>query len=108
MSKRSKRPGREARDVHAIIRADADRLKRMPRHANHTPADMPEVESLMMACRHAVTAATPSTVKFEGRTYWLRVGMLLKLEVFDAPGAAEPLLHGSVFGSDGFGHEPGH
>ena len=108
MSKRSKRPGREARDVHAIIRADAERLKRMPRAANHIPDDMPEVVALMTACREAVEATTPSIAKFAGRTYWLRVGMLLKLEIFDSPGAAEPLLHGTAFNATGFGHVPGH
>ena len=50
----------------------------------------------------------PSTFEHEGATYYLRTRLALQLEIFDVPGAAEPLMRGAVFSLQGFGHEPGH
>lgn len=112
MGKRSKRPGRDARDVHAIIREQAETLKRGPPGARAMPADVPEVAALVLAAirnfEAAMQAATPSTVVFEGRTYWLQVEAMAKLEVFDSPGASEPMLPGSMFRTKVAGHVPGH
>jgi len=110
MSKRSKRPGRAARDVHSIIREQAATLKRRPPGTYAVPADMPEVNALMLAAIQALQAAPPppSTFVFAGRTYWLQVETLAKLEVFDSPGAFEPLLPGTLYRTEVAGHAPGH
>jgi hypothetical protein len=112
MGKRSKRPGRDARDVHAIIREQAETLNRRPPGTYAMPADVPEVAALVLAAirtiEAAMQAATPSTVAFEGRTYWLQVETMAKLDVFDSPGASAPMLPGSVFRTKVAGHVPGH
>jgi len=108
MGKQSKRPGRAARDVHAIIREDAATLKATPRPGMRDADSMPEVAALLAASRRAVEGSIPSAVVFEGRRYFLRVRLALQLDVFDSPGAAEPLVRGATFSFDDFGHAPGH
>lgn len=108
MGKPSKREARASRDVHAAIRAHADRLKAAPVAGLRDAASIPEVDALLRACRTAVEAATPAAVVFEGRRYYLRVRMALQMDVFDMPGAAEPLICGATFSTEGFGHTPGH
>ena len=112
MGKHTKRPGREARDVHAVIRVQAAALKRFPPGQYLIPADMPELNALVLTAVQtfdaAARAAVPSVAVFEGRTYWLRVAMLAKVEVFDSPGAADPVAPAALHRIDGAGHEPGH
>ena len=43
MSKKSKRPGREARDIHATIRADAAKLKAAEKFGTHDGAEFAEL-----------------------------------------------------------------
>lgn len=108
MGKRSKRPGRAARDVHAVIREQAERLKSAAQAGMRDPDDMPEVAALLAASRAAVESSVPSAVVFEGRRYFLRVRLALQLDVFDSPGAGEPLLQGATMSSEDFGYVPGH
>ncbi len=108
MGKRSKRPGRAARDVHAVIREQAAHLKATPGLLISDADDYPECAALLHAARKQVEATIPAAVTFEGRRYWLRVRLALQLEVFDTPGAAEPLLAGATATREGFGHVPGH
>lgn len=108
MSKKSKRPGRAARDIHAAIKAQCEGLRQTGR-CGLRPADaLPDVEALMWATRRRVEASLPSTVVFEGRTYWLRIRLSAQYDIFDSPAAAEPMLRGAVVSSDDFGHSPGH
>lgn len=108
MAKRSKRPGRAARDVHAMIRTQAEALKRAARPGTRDADEMPEIAALLGAARVAVEGAIPAAVIFEGRRYYLRARLALQLDVFDSPGDADPLVRGATFSSEEFGHVPGH
>ncbi len=108
MGKRSKRPGRAARDVHSIIREQAEQLRHVPRPGMREAAELPEVAALLDAARRAVEGAIPSALVYEGRRYFLRVRLALQLDVFDSPGAADPLICGATVSSEDFGHAPGH
>lgn len=108
MGKRSKRPGRESRDVHADIREAAEKLKSSTRAGLRDAAEFPEIDALLRACREAVAVGVPRHVQFKGRTYWLQVRLTAIFAVFAAPGDAEPLLIGASFSTDEHGHKPGH
>ena len=108
MGKPSKRAARAARDVHLVIREHAQRLKAAPFPGVSAAESVPEVAELLTACREAVEGAVPAAVVFKGRRYYLRVRLALQLDVFDAPGAGEPLIRGASFSTEGFGHAPGH
>lgn len=108
MGKQSKRPGRAARDVHATIRADAEALKAAPAFGARDAGEFPEIADLMTTCGLAVAAALPKSVVFEGRTYWLRVGLAMHLEIFAHPGDGEPLVSGMRFAGEEHGHAPWH
>lgn len=108
MGKRSKRPGRAARDVHAVIREQAETLKATPRPGMRDADHMPEVAALLAASRQAVESSIPSALVFEGRRCFLRVRLALQLDVFDSPGAADPLVRGATLSLEDFGHVPGH
>lgn len=108
MGKPSKRPGRAARDVHALIREEAERLHQAPRFGVRDADDLPAVAGLLHAARQAVESAVPSAFEYAGRRYYLRACLAVQLSVFDAPGAAVPLVRGATFSSEGFGHAPGH
>lgn len=108
MSKRSKRPAREARDIHATIRAQAAELKRSAEVGFRDGDTAPEAAALLQECRRAVEASIPSAVLFEGRRYYLRCRLVIQLDVFENPGDAEPLLIGAAFSTEGHGHTPGH
>lgn len=108
MGKQSKRPAREARDVHAAILAAAERLKSSGRTGFREAAEFPDVAALLYAIRDAVAEGVPRSVVFEGRRYWLRVRLAVQIDVFASPGDAEPLLRGASFSTDDHGHRPGH
>lgn len=108
MSKRSKRPAREARDVHAAILAAAQALKASGRVGIRDGSEFPEVEALLHAARDAIAAQMPQSFVFEGRRYWLRSRLGAQIDVFAAPGDADPLLMGAAFSTDDHGHRPGH
>lgn len=108
MGKASRRAGRRARDIHEAIREQAARLKAAPEPGCRDADEVPEVAELLAACRQAVEAAVPSAVVFEGRRYYLAVRLVTAFDVFDAPGAAEPLVRGATLSFDVFGHRPGH
>lgn len=108
MSKRSKRPGREARDVHAAILAAAQALKSSGRVGIRDASEFPEVAALLNAARDAIAAQVPQSLVFEGRRYWLSSRLMVQIDVFAAPGDAEALLMGAAFSTDEHGHRPGH
>lgn len=108
MGKRSKRPGRASRDIHAAILADAATLNASERFGIRSAADFPELAELLEACRAAVAASVPRYVTFKGRTYWLRVRLAVQLDVFAKPGDAHPLVRGASLSTQEFGHAPGH
>lgn len=108
MSKNSKRPGRAARDIHATIRADAERLKAADRFGMRDGTEFPELNALLYAYRDAIAAAVPRSIVFEGRAYYGRARLVMHLDVFAAPGEAEPLAGAMNFSSEGYGHAPGH
>ena len=108
MGKPSKRAGREARDVHEAIRADAESLKGAARFGMRDADEFPELAELMHAGREAVAAAVPGSLVFKGRTYWLRARLAVQLDIFAAPGDAAPLVSGLSLSTDDHGHAPGH
>lgn len=108
MGKQSKRPGRDARDVHASIRAEAERLATSARCGVRMADELPAVAGLLGAARAAVESAIPSGFDYEGRRYFLRVCMALQIEVFEGPGSGAPLVRGITFSTEDFGHAPGH
>lgn len=108
MGKPSKRPGRAARDVHALIREEAERLRQAPGFGMCDAEALPAVAGLLNAARQAVETAVPAAFDYAGRRYYLRACLAAQLDVFDAPGAAAPLVRGATFSSEGFGHAPGH
>lgn len=108
MGKKSKRPGREARDVHATIRATAEALKSTGRTRVHMAAKFPELEALLTAASDAVFAAVPSTFEHEGRKYWLRVTLGMGLQVFAGPAEGEALVRGARYCTNEHGHAPAH
>jgi hypothetical protein len=108
MSKPSKRPQREDRDIHAAIREAAATLAAAPRLGLRNAAEFPEVAELLAACRDAVAAGVPRFVLFRGRNYWLRARVAVDVDIFDSPTAPEPLLQGAAFSAEAHGHRPGH
>lgn len=108
MGKQSKRPGRVDRDVHAAIRSEAAALKASSREGLGEADEFPAVAGLLEAARGAVAAGVPRFVVHKGRTYWLRARLAAHIDVFGAPGDAEPLLSGLTGSSDEHGHVPGH
>ncbi|MBL8328718.1 MAG: hypothetical protein JNJ71_07675 [Rubrivivax sp.] len=108
MGKPSRRPGRAARNVHAQIREEANQLRQAPRSGVRDAEELPAVAGLMVCARRAVESAVPSTIEYEGRRYFIRVHLAVQIDIFDTPGASDPLVCGVVFSSDGFGHVPGH
>ena len=108
VSKKSKRPGREARDIHATIRADADMLRASTRCGERNGEDFPELNALLYAYRNAIAAAVPRSIIFEDRTYYGRCRLVIHLDVFAGPGEAEPLVSAVNLSSEGYGHAPGH
>lgn len=108
MGKRSRRPAREARDVHMAIRAAAESLKTSERCGFRDASELPEISDLLHAARDAVASGVPRSLVFHGRQYWLRVRLAAQFDIFAAPGDAEPLLIGASFSTDEHGHRPGH
>lgn len=108
MGKRSKRPGRAAPDLHASIRATAERLSSAPAFGVRDADEVPEVAELLTAARKAIEGAIPKDFEFHGRRYYLRARLALQLDVFDVPGAASPLVRGACLSTEDFGHVPGH
>jgi hypothetical protein len=108
VGKQSKRPGRAARDIHAVILAQAAELKASPGLRISDADDYPELAALLHCCRRQVEAGVPSAVSFEGHRYFLRVRLALQLDVFDSAGAAAPLISGATASAEDFGHVPGH
>ncbi len=108
MSKPSKRPARESRDVHAAIREAAAQLKAAPVLGVRDADAFPEVSALLSACREAIEAGVPRFVLFRGRNYWLRASVACQLDLYDSPTATEPLLRGAAFSAAAHGHRPGH
>ncbi len=106
--KRSKRPAREARDVHAAILAAAQTLKSRACVGICDGSEFPEVAALLHAARDAIAASVPQSVVFEGRRYWVRSRVMAQIDVFAAPGDADPLLMGASFSTTDHGHRPGH
>jgi hypothetical protein len=108
MGKASRRAGRASRDIHAAIRDHAAALRAMPRAGFREADELPEVAALLAACRRAVEAAIPGSVVFEGRRYFIGCRLMVAFDVFDGPGAAEPLIRGASASLEVFGHRPGH
>jgi hypothetical protein len=108
MGKPSKRPGRAARDVHALIREEAAQLRQAPAFGIRDAAELPAVAELLAAVRRAIESGVPSAVEHHGRRYYVRASLAMQVDVFDAPGAGLPLVSGAAFSTEGFGHAPGH
>lgn len=96
-------------DVHERIQAEAKQAQEshsfMPYDADQTPA----LAALLTDAFKAVIKALPTQFEMEGRTYWLRCSIgLARVEVFDTPATAQPLIRGLVGNQDAFGHTPVH
>ena len=108
MGKQSKRPGRATRDVHAAIRAEAEKVKGAAVASARSADETPELAALLDACTEAVAAGVPRFVFFKGRNYWLRVRLAVQLDVFAQPSDAVPLVSGLSISTENHGHAPGH
>jgi len=108
MGKKSKRPARAARSVHDRIRAQAEQLRSATTFGVREAAEMPETEALMSAAVSALKAAVPKSFVFEGRAYWLRCELAVRVAIFDTPGSAIPLIRGLSLSTDSAGHVPAH
>lgn len=108
MGKRSKRPGRESRDIHDAIREAAELVRRRPAGGMSDAAELPALAALMDAARDAIDARVPSGFEFHGRRYYLRSRLAVQFDIFDGPAAAVPLVCGASFSLKEFGHAPGH
>ena len=109
MGKRSKRSGRADRDVHAVIREQAEWVKRSMRSRPLWRHGIPnELDALCTAACEAVEFAVPPSIEFEGRRYFLRVSLAMKLELFDSPSNIDPLICVVTSSIERFGHAPGH
>jgi len=102
------KPAGDALDIHAAIRATAERLRERKAFGLRDANELPELAELIDAACAAVAGAVPKAFDFHGRPYYLRVRLALQLEVFAAPGDAEPLVCGASFSMEGHGHAPGH
>ena len=106
MGKPSKRPGRAARDVHALIAEQAAAIRHAPPGLTDA-SEFPEIDALLHAGREAVAAGVPRFVFFKGRNYWLRVRLAVQLDVFANRSDATPLLCGLSFSTEDAGYQPG-
>ena len=108
MGKPSKRPGRESRDIHAAIRDEAAYVRSLPTGGESDAETWPALAELLTACRAQITGDVQRTIEFKGRRYYLTVRLAMSIDIFDSPGAAEPLFRGAVLSEESFGHAPGH
>lgn len=109
MSKPSKRPGREARDIHQVIQETAERMRNAPAFDVRDTEEFPEVDRLMSCIREDIERAIPRMSVFEGRPYWVTVRMPhMLVDIFANPGDARPLIQGATFSRNPHGHKPGH
>jgi hypothetical protein len=108
MSKRSRRPGRAARDVHKAILDGAALLRAQPSPAVRQGSELPELAALLQAARAAIGAAVPRSFTFEGREYWVSARLVVTLDVFGSSSDHEPLVRGMAFDFNDYGFRPGH
>jgi hypothetical protein len=97
-----------ARDIHARIKEQAERLASAPRPGIRDPDELPEIKALLVAAHDAITRALPSAFQFAGRTYWLSSRLACELYVFDEPAAGRPLVSGLQVSHSLRGHKPAH
>lgn len=108
MSKKSKRPGRDARTVRDRIRELSTRLHAAPKFGVRDAGEMPDVQALMTHAMRQIEGAIPASMSFEGSTYWIRCELVARLAIYGEPGTAVPLIEGLSFSSNSVGHRPGH
>lgn len=109
MGKQSKRPGRAARDVHAVIREQAAEARSLGEGGRSEAERWPALAGLMQTSRLELQRRTPSQVVHEGHRYYLQFRFVcVELAVFDAAGAAVPMMVGALADMGVFGHAPGH
>lgn len=109
MSERPRRKGQANRDVHEVIRATAEEIRSLSDGGLSHAASLPQpVADLIDTCARAVHGSVPKVCEFEGRRYYLRSAMLLRLDIFDDPASSVPLLRVAVGSPDELGHVPAH
>lgn len=94
--------------IHEAIRREAERMRSLPAGGVSLADEVPALAALMNAARAAIDASLPAAFEFHGRTYFLRSALAVRLEVFDTPAAAVPLVTGASISGEAFGHVPGH
>lgn len=89
------------RDIHERIAAES---------AQTDPAlERPAVDALMAKAIEAIQGGIKPHFVYEGRTYWVKLSVMMGiLEVFAAPAAHRPLSAAMLGRVEVFGHEPGH
>mgnify|MGYP000854664517 FL=1 len=107
MAKTSKPPS-GALDIHAAIGAAAKKLRARATFGVRNASELPEVAALMDAASAAGVTEVPDSFEFHGRLYYLRARVILRMDIYDSPGAALPLLSGASFSKEDGGHAPGH
>ncbi len=108
MGKRSRRPGRAARDVHKAILDAAALLRDQPAPGALHAADLPEVAALLDAAKSAIGETVPRSFLFEGREYWLSARLVIAMDIFGSSGDSVPLVRGLSFSLTDHGFRPGH
>lgn len=95
--------------VHECIQSEARQAREAPAFMLRDADETPALASLLEAAREAMTKVAPTQFEHEGRTYWLRCSIgLARLEVFDSPATARPMVTGLCGSTDSFGHTPSH
>lgn len=95
--------------VHERIQAEAREMREAPAFCLADADETPALAALLESAREATGKTTPTKFVHEGRPYWLRVSIgLARLEVFDSPGTAKPLVTGLGGSTVSFGHTPAH
>lgn len=102
MSKPNKTAG--SVDIHEMTRAEAIAARHHRRVVNSS--DLPLTNDLIDAAAAAMRRALPASFMFKGRRYYLKTSIgLARLEVFDKPAAADPMITAITGSMASSGHE---
>ncbi len=94
-------------DVHERIEQQAVALRRLPAIGFDDVERQPELKGFLEEVRRLIFERLPANIEYRGRTYWIGQGGMLDISVYDAAGAATPMIR-VLATLTGGGHRPGH
>jgi hypothetical protein len=95
-------------EVHAQIFAEAKAARENAETPFSEAEGYPALLGLTNAVIAAIEDATPASIEYQGKRYWLRVRMLaVAISIHDAPTEPAPLVRLMARGKWA-GHKPGH